>query len=375
MELTVVAVKDRATRKDFLRLPFRIYDADPLWVPPIASEVARILDTVRNPYFAQGQCGMFVCYRNGKPVARTAVTINRRHWAKFSTKAAFFRFFEATNDREAAAELFQAAARYAREGGAELLEGPFNPHHYSELGIQMSGFDQPPTFFQTYNPPYYLELLDSCGFRLAKQVHTRKNPRVRDYLGTMRRASVRCQSEDGFRTRAFDMKNFWRDLENVRVICNDAFSANWHFLPLTQDEYRFSARYLKLVTLPDLFRIVEYHGEPVGVLECVPDINPFLRPMRGKKGPVNGLRFLMDRKKARTLVVYAVGIRKAFQGTRVFVALFNALQEIAPRYDVLETSWMSEDNPVAIRAAQYFGMEKDKEFGIFERNLMENPSS
>lgn len=369
MGLSVVTVEGGKARRDFLNLPFVIYANDANWVSPLRSEVLRTLDSSKNPYFAEGLCRLFVCYRDRKPVARVALIINRRHWRAFSVRAAFFGFFESHDDAEAVRLMFDAAAACAACEGAEVLEGPFNPHHYSEIGLQLTGYDEPQGFFQTHNPPYYRELLESCGFHLAKVIHTRKNGNIREQLFRMRQVNRHSQAFKDYVCRPFDMKNFRTDLETVRLISNDAFSSNWHFLPLTQEEYRFTAKYLRLVTSPELFKIVEYRDQPVAVLECVPDVNPMLKQMHGRAGLLKYLRFLKDRRKARTLVVYAVGIRRAFKGSRAFLVLFDALRAMAAAYDELETTWISDENRLILRAAEYFGLEEDKQFGVFEKSL------
>ena len=41
----------------------------------------------------------------------------------------------------------------------------------------------------------------------------------------------------------------------------------------------------------------------------------------------------------------------------------------AASYDSVETTWMSEDNLLALRAASHLGLERDKEFAIFRKNV------
>jgi hypothetical protein len=109
-------------------------------VPQVATEVGRTLDPDRNPYFAGAALRLFVCYRDGAPVARLSVTVNPAHERAFGVRAGFFGFFESENDGEAARRLFGEAEAFCRARGATVLEGPFNPHHYSELGLQVDRF-------------------------------------------------------------------------------------------------------------------------------------------------------------------------------------------------------------------------------------------
>jgi hypothetical protein len=369
VQYAVTTVRNRRTLNDFLRLPFTLYRGDERWIAPLASEVSRTLDAARNPYFGDASLDLLVCYADGRPVARTALVANRKHWEKFGERAAFFGFFESVNDRVAVRSLFELAEVVALARGAQYLEGPFNPNHYSELGLQVSRFGTPPAFFQPYNPEYYAGLLDAAGFRSTKTIHTRKNTHIREYIRQRYGTVSQPASSGTYSVRSFRMDHFEADLERVREVFNDAFSSNWHFLPLTSAEYVFSAKFLNLVTRPELITLVEHEGRPVGVLECVLDINPLLKRLNGSIGPMKYLRYLYDKNDVRSLIIYAVGIKRAYQGTRVYKLLLDSLCAQANAYDSLETTWMSEDNHLALRAADHLGLERDKEFAIYQRDL------
>jgi len=355
--------------KDFLAIPFEVYREDPNWVAPLASEIRRVLDPRRNPYFTNAQVRMFVCYRERYPVARVAIITNYLHWQKFQSKTAFFGFFESLDDEDAVRFMFYVVEQYCRTVGAEHIEGPFNPNHYSELGFQSDHFGEAPTFFQTYSPEYYPGLLRGLDFDISKTVHTRKNDHIRQYISQHFDNEDAAVGTDGYVVRTFRKNDFKGELERIREVFNDAFACNWCFLPLSREEYRFSAKFLNLVTYPELITIVEHHGEPVGVLECVQDVNPLIRDLHGSAGPLKYVNYQRKRKNIRRLIVYAVGIKKSHQRTRVYKFLVDALRRYAASYDVVETTWMSEENALSIRAAERFGLEPDRKFAIYQKNL------
>lgn len=369
MEYEVHKVGNRRLLRDFLRLPSQIYRGNRHWVPPVTRDVKRTLDPARNPYFRTATLDLYVCYRNGLPAARTALVINDMHCRKFNVHAGFFGFYESINDTGATRALFHAVEGECARMNIDTLEGPFNPNHYSELGMLEDRYDEDQVFFQTYNPPYYHELLGSAGFGRGEALFTARNPDCRSLCGARTEDSPDERRADGFTTRHFRMDDFRHELEIVRDVFNDAFSSNWHFLPATQEEHLFAAKYLTMVTDPSLVAIVEHRGVPVGVLMCVLDVNPILRKLHGKAGPLSFLRFMRDRKKVRTLVIYAVGIRKAYQRTRAFVLLSDALRRMAQGFDVLESTWMSSSNPLAIAAARRMGMVEHKHFRMYAKHL------
>jgi hypothetical protein len=369
MPYSAAPVSNRKQLDEFLRLPFAIYRGDPLWVPPVISEVRRMLDPERNPYFENATLRLFVGYRNGTPVARTAVIINSAHQKAFGVRSAFFGFFESANDEDAARCLFGEAETYCRARSVEVLEGPFNPHHYSELGLQIDGFGTAPSFFQSYNPPYYNELLEKAGFRISARLQTMKNDDIGTYLDRSFVALAAAPSPDGYTIRSFSLKDRAGDLERIREVNNDAFAANWHFLPLGPEEYAFSAKHMGLVTRPDLIKIVEHCGRPVAVLHCVLDVNPLLRRWKGVAGPVKLIRFLRGRRGVKTIILFTAAIKKEHRRSYVSRLLFAEFCRMAQRFDRAETTWMSTENQPVLRAAESLGMRPDKQFGIYAKEV------
>ena len=40
-----------------------------------------------------------------------------------------------------------------------------------ECGLLVEGFDSPPLFMMTYNPPYYADLIEGYGFKKAQDLY------------------------------------------------------------------------------------------------------------------------------------------------------------------------------------------------------------
>ncbi len=370
MPYKTIIVANRKELDDFLNLPFRIYRNDPAWVAPLRTEVARVLDTRKNPYFRGVDLQLFVCYREGQPVARGITVINPRHGEKFGRKTAFFGFFESENDAPGAQHLFDSMEKYCAGKGAEYLEGPFNPNHYSELGLLVRNFD-PPAFFEPYNPEYYAALLLASGFKPVLQLHSRIIRNAPDLAGrSMPDVSARVKAA-GYTIRPFRLCHLRSDLERIREVFNDAFTDNWYFLPLSREEYLFSAQSLFLVTNPSLIQIVEHHGKPVGVLQMVLNVNPILAPMKGRRSLGGLLRFIRQRFAVREVVLYAIGVKKEYRRSVVFKLLLDAFYRLAQRYRVAYCTWMSDANTAAVTAADHAGFIPYKWFEIYGKPINE----
>ncbi|MFZ4559625.1 MAG: hypothetical protein ACOYOD_05455 [Saprospiraceae bacterium] len=358
---------------DFLELPFSLYKDDPLWVAPLRSEVTKALDSDSNPYFRGVALEKFVCYRDGQPVSRSIAVVSPRHWERFGEKAAFFGFFESENDPEAVCQLFAAIETYSTAKGARTLKGPFNPNHYSELGLLVENFETP-AFFEPYNPVWYADLLRAAGFRAVTRLHTRV---IRDTTALETKAKrleeiVQRARKAGYSIRPFRLLHIPSELERIREIYNDAFDGNWHFLPLSKEEYRYSANAMFLITNPSLVQFIEYKGKPVGVLHLVLNINPVLQALQGRLRPSSLFYFLRKRFFIDEVVLYAVGIKKDFQRTAAIHCFVWAFCRTAQRFKTAYCTWMTEGNKSAIQSAESVGFEPYKWFDIFEKQLKDH---
>jgi hypothetical protein len=369
MSFRVENVADARTWSDFLRLPQVIYRDDPNWVAPLSSEVRRTLDASTNPYFERARLGLFICYHDDEPLARACAVVGSGAWRGAGGKCALFGFYEAVDDPEASGRLFDAVTRFCREAGADRIEGPFNPNHYCELGLQTSGFGTAPAFFETYNPRYYAALLAAVGFSAVQRLHTRSNPNVGAYIRQRYGRVARPSTQGEYRVRPFRLLDMRHELERIRSVFNDAFADNWHFLPLSAAEYSFAAKHLFFVTYPRLVALVEHHGNPVGVAQCALDVNPLLRQLGGRATLGGTARFLAGRRRIRNAVVYAVGIKRDHRGTDAYRLLLSYLLWVLRDCRVLTTTWMTDENIPALRLARRFGLEPSKYFAIYGRRL------
>jgi hypothetical protein len=355
--------------KDFLSIPTEIYKGDPNWVAPQNSEIRRLLNPDKNPYFENASLQLFVCYLDGKPVCRSILVVNKLHWVKWNKKSAFFGFFESINDSEAVGYLFSKIEEAGKALGAEYLEGPFNPNHYSELGILVDDFSSAPIFFETYNPSYYPQLLEKAGFSELTRFHTRINTNISAALSAIKMDPVPERYTMNFRIRKFNIWRLKRDLSIVGEINNDAFENNWHFLPLSMKEYSFAAKFLFFLTYPGHILIAEYKGKPVGVTQFVLNINSILKPYRGNIKPWDFLLLLFRRRRIKELIIFTAGVKKSAQHTKVTALIMHSMVKIMQKYQTVATSWISDENKSIIHITDLYGMKPHKYFVIYSKTL------
>src|SRR5208283_2278951 len=153
----------------FLKMSYGIYRDDPHWVAPLLMDLKKVF-TDENPLFQHAEMALWVATRDGKDVGRIAGIIDQTHNSVQKDSAAFFGFFECVNDGEVSRRLFQAVNDWAKGRGMRRLLGPMNPTTNDECGLLVDGFDSSPIFMMTYNPRYYVDLVNAEGFRKAKDL-------------------------------------------------------------------------------------------------------------------------------------------------------------------------------------------------------------
>ncbi len=214
-EIRLDTVTTRSGLKPFIRFPWRVYEGDPYWVPPLLTEVKAKLDREKNPFFEHAAMELFLARRGEEVTGRIAAIIDENHNRAHTEKVVFFGLYESLDDPETAAALLDAAAAWGAARGMDVLRGPMNLSMNDECAFLAEGFDSPPTIMMPYNPRYYLDLMTACGMAKAKDLFAFRMSR--DHVTAAKVAAVveRSQKEFPFTLRSIDMKNLDREAEIV----------------------------------------------------------------------------------------------------------------------------------------------------------------
>src|SRR5215510_1260422 len=164
---TVRPVRTSRDLRRFIDLPYRLHRNEPHWVPPLKLSQKDILNIAKHPFYKTSDAKMFLAERDGRTVGRIMAIVNHAHNEFHQERVGFFGFFEVENNRETAAMLLDEACNWTASRGVTAIRGPMNPSTNYECGLLVEGFDLDPTVMMTYNPSYYVELIESYGFKKA----------------------------------------------------------------------------------------------------------------------------------------------------------------------------------------------------------------
>jgi hypothetical protein len=373
-EITVAPVQNDATLWEFLRLPWRIYQEDPYWVPPILSQQRQFLDPRQGPFFEIGTAQYFLASRNGRPVGRLSAHINRLHDTYHGPETGFFGFFESIPDQDVAAALFESAATWLRQHGKTRLIGPLNFCIYDEMGLLVEGFDSMPAIFQTHNPPYYQELLTSLGFVKAMDWHAYKITNRDVDLEDMQRRLADILDGQDIEVVSYNPKEVDRWADQVFQLFNVAWEPIWGHVPLTRRQFDEMLEMVKPCLRPEMAHILLDHNRVAGFGIALPDLNPLIRQLNGRLTLWGKLRLLYWAKyrpihKVRAMVV---GISQPYQRRRLHLALILRSYIYLVKHtpcQMADFSLIPENLKPWIKVIQAIGGQRYKVFRVFEKPI------
>ena len=215
--IVVNAVTSRSDKQRFLKLPWSIYHGDPNWVPPLRMNQKAMVGYSKHPFYDVATAQTFLARRDGEVCGRISAIVNPNHNQRHNDQIGFFGFFESIDDADVATALFDAAKEWLVERDMTTIRGPVNPSMNYECGLLVDGFDSPPTFMMTYNPPYYAQLLESCGLEKSQDLFTYASDinlidSLDPKLGRILKAA---QERFRVKVRKLDKKNFTREVQQI----------------------------------------------------------------------------------------------------------------------------------------------------------------
>ncbi|MGH3724152.1 MAG: N-acetyltransferase [Mycobacterium sp.] len=348
--VSVRKVGSRDEAKQFIGLPWRIYGGDPNWRPTLRRVVRAKMDSKHNPLHREVQIENFVAYRHGSPVGRISASIDSAYVERYGD-CAFFGFFESEDDEEVAGALLGAAEQWAARRDVAKIVGPFSYTSREEVGLLVSGYDRPPTIMQPYSPRYYPALVEAAGYRkkfdtASYRWHIDGSQEVRQRLLKRADAVMRDQSVT---VRTVRMRDYAHELEMLRGLYNDSFAHHPENVPLSREVFSGMAAEMRPLIDPNIIRIVESEGTPVGFLFMLPDVNE-IATRSGRLTPA-----LLARLAARhdgrirgigTAVVVLIGAVQTQFGAGIGRILAGEIIRTITTsgYSSVATTWVHEDN-------------------------------
>jgi GNAT superfamily N-acetyltransferase len=374
-KIEVSEVTSRRERDAFIKFQWQIYQGDPAWVPPLIIERKSFLDRSRHPFYRHGDAALFLARKNGKIVGRIMASDDPNYNSLHQTNVGCFGLFECIDDQYVAAALFDAAAGWLGNKGRTELMGPIDYSTNYVCGLLIDGFQFPPTILTAHNPPYYLQLIEACGFTKAKDWYAWWFADPSKAGAHLRRLASRFSRRCPAVIRPANLKNIRDESRRLREIFNQAWEKNWGFVPFTEAEIEFMTNELKPLLVAEFAWIAEIGNEPVGFTLCLPDINVALRQLNGRLTrfglPIGLIKLLYYKSRIRKGRLIALGVIEKYRRAGIAEMLVLRVMEetMIKRGITGELSMTLEDNFMINRFLEAIGAKRYKTYRILKRTI------
>lgn len=376
MNFKIVKVDSEKKKNIFIKSQWNFYKNHKNWVPPIIFDRKKLLNVHKNPFYQHSEIQLYYAENNnGDVIGRIAAIINDNHNKTHNDSTGFFGFFECINNQNVADELFAYTESWLKEKGKNKVIGPENPSMNDEVGLLINAFDTPPVILSTYNPEYYISLIENCGYKKAKDLYAFKLTPSSYKTDKVQRLQAIIRERYNLTIRELDMRNkakFMKDISTFKEIYNKAWVPNWGFVKWTDEEFNFIADDLKMIADPSLVIIAEVNSTPVGFGIAVPNINEYL--IKNKNGSLFGALFLsmLYKNKIKSMRILALGLIPEYQRSGIDGVIYYELGErgVKAGFKWAEASWVLEDNEPMIKGlTSSMNAERYKVYRLYEKDI------
>ena len=374
--LIIVPVETAADLDEFIKLPYRLHRDDPNWVPPLLMERRGTLDRDKSPYMKRATVQLWLAKRGSKIVGRISAQMDPFVEAERGPEEGHFGMIDAEDDITVFEALTKIAEDWLRERGATVIFGPLNLHINQEIGLLIDGRDTPPMLMMSHDFGYVTQYLEALGYEKVRDLNAFLWT-IGEDMPAMMKAFEKRKPTDGLVVRNIDMKNYREEVRTLGRIFNDAWSENWGFVPMSDDEVEHMANELRPVIVPELVYFVDMDGEPAAFLVCLPNLNEAIAGLNGKLLPFGWAKLLWRLKvrQVKSVRVALLGVRKQYLNTvlgprMVGNIMWRLYREVEKRgIEKLEMSWVLEDNMPMNRLADKMGGQQYKTYRVLQKSL------
>jgi GNAT superfamily N-acetyltransferase len=366
----VTPVTTRGQQRRFVDLPWRLYQEDACWRPPLRLAQEELLGFRPHPFYDESKSCSFLATRGSRDVGRLTAIVNAGHVRRYGENRGFFGFFECEDDLAAAEALFAAAREWLSGQGMTTLRGPTNPSLNYECGLLIEGFETAPFFMMTHNRPYYPPLVEAQGLGKIEDLYAfwgemSMLDTIDSKLGVMVEG---VKERFGVVVRPLDRSRFEDEVRMFLDIYNSSLGGTWGFVPLSDAEVRHMATSLKYLIVPELALVAEVDGKPIGSVFCLLDYNDRIKAINGRLFPFGFLRLLWNKRAIRRMRAVSTNVVPEYQAWGVGLVLMAALVPRLYEWGMqeVEFSWVLESNHLSKRTLERGGAIVTKKYRLYQ---------
>ncbi len=347
--LTIIEVKTKKQRKEFVEYPLRLYKGNPWFVPPLYGEEMKIF-TPKNVYFKTCRSVFFLAEREGKTVGRIQGIIQKQFNELHKVKQVRFTRFDCENNEETAKALFAAVESWARAQGMTEMVGPLGYSDLEREGLLIEGFDYLSTFEEQYNYDYYAGLVESYGFEkdvdwVESRLFSKPQPDERLKMlseRALKRHNLHIAGENMSKRRF--IKTY---ADGIFACIDECYKDLYGVVPFTPEMMKQTVGQFKLLLNKKyMMAICDERERVVAFGFCIPGIGKALQKSGGRLTLPALFRVLRAVKSPTSVDLALIGILPQYRNSGLTAFAITLMQDIltSGRVEYLETNLNLETN-------------------------------
>jgi hypothetical protein len=358
--MKILPVSDKESKKEFLDVVSTIYANDKNWIRPLDSDIEKVFDSQKNPFFKHGKCTRWILIDDNKQtIGRVAAFINDKKAFNYEQPTGGMGFFECINNKEAAVLLFDTVAAWLQENEMKAIEGPINfGENDTFWGLLVEGFT-PPSYGMNYHPTYYHQFFIDYGFETAYEQLTNHINLTIPFPARFTKIANWVAAKPDYTFEHFRKDNAQKYIDDLMEIYNDGWKDFENFVPIKKETLTESFKQMEVIMDENLIWFAYANGEPASFVVIIPDANQMIKGLNGKLGLIEKIKFAYKRWVGVTRMrAIVMGTKTSFQKLGLESALFIKLGEyVLPKnqYKELELSWVGDFNEKMIAIHQATG--------------------
>ncbi len=353
MSLEIKEVKNRKDLKSFVKFPYKLYEDNPFWVPPLFNDEINSLSKDKNPAFEYCCARYWLAVKDGEVVGRIAGIISQRHMEKWGQPYMRFSRIDFVDDPEVSAALLGAVEGWARAEGLKAVHGPLGFSNMDHSGMLVHGFNELATNATIYNHAYYPQHLETLGYGKEKDWVEFELYMPAEDDERIHKLSDMLQKRYGLKLLETDDKQvllpYARELFELY---NQAYRKLFGSTELTEKQIQaYIQQYIGFISPKFLPVVLDADGKMVAFGITIPSLSRALQRARGRLFPFGIFHLIRALKKNDRIDFYLIAIKEEWQGRGVNAILFSRLLKVFREYgiQVAESNPELEDN-LAVQA-------------------------
>ncbi|NOY09783.1 MAG: hypothetical protein GXP33_13180 [Spirochaetes bacterium] len=372
--IDIIQTDTKKLRKVFLNLPNTLFGRN---TPFIMTPFILVRDTLikaKNPYFSSGEMVLLVAFRNGIPAGRILIGYSNNFIKTLNKREGVFSLFDFEENYEVFKALADRADEIFKGWNISLIRGPLPPDGEDNFrGALTDGFNEPPYFLTSWNPPYYNDFYEKYGFIRYNTLYALRLKQDRGFPERFTRLAEKTRDRFGVTIRPFDFKKVDREIKIIKKIVDDTFTPelveNWgDFLPPDEEGIRFLVKSLKAFAEPGLVLLGFVKGEPAGLVVGIPDFNQLFKGLNGNLSLKLLYRFIFKKKTINKARILIFGVSQKHRNKGVDINLMYELYKKSFELNIseMEGSTIGETNYPMWKAVEHIGGRIYKEYRFYK---------